>query len=165
MKSVAPRARLIEHIADVPASTWDALANPPGCEFNPPLSHAFLKALEDSKSVGAGAGWRPAHALLEDGGAVIGAAPMYVKSHSYGEYVFDHGWADAYERAGGRYYPKLQVCVPFTPAPGRRLLVGPGPNAAGARTALVAGLRALREKTKASSIHVTYETKPEWEAL
>src|SRR5450432_2995 len=162
MKSVAPRARLIEHIADVPASTWDALANPPGCEFNPPLSHAFLKALEDSKSVGAGAGWRPAHALLEDGGTVIGAAPMYVKSHSYGEYVFDHQWADAFERAGGRYYPKLLVAVPFTPVTGRRLLVGTNDAA---RLPLAQALMQIAERMHVSSLHVTFAERNEYDDL
>ena len=130
MKAQGPRARLIDRIADVPAADWDALANPPGAEFNPFISHAFLKALEDSGSVNTEAGWRPAHALLEDGKAVVGAAPMYVKSHSYGEYVFDHQWAEAFHRAGGRYYPKLLVAVPFTPVTGRRLLVGTKPRRA-----------------------------------
>src|SRR5690348_7894941 len=90
MKAQGPRARLIDRIADVSAADWDKLANPQGTEFNPFLSHAFLKALEDSESVTTEAGWRPAHALLEDGKTIVGAAPMYVKSHSYGEYVFDH---------------------------------------------------------------------------
>ena len=104
--------------------------------------------------------------MVEDeNGALVACAPTYLKTHSQGEYVFDHGWADALERAGGRYYPKVQVCVPFSPVPGRRLLVAPGAQAEAAREALVAGLRALREKVKASSIHVTFETKAEWEAL
>ena len=162
MKPAGPRARLIDRIADVPAATWDALANPPGHEFNPFVSHGFLKALEDSKSVGAAAGWRPAHALLEEGGAVVGAAPMYVKAHSYGEYVFDHQWADAFERAGGRYYPKLQVAVPFTPASGRRLLVG---SNEAARLPLAQALMQFAERMGVSSLHITFAERDEWSAL
>jgi uncharacterized protein len=162
MKSQGPRARLIDRIGDVPAATWDALANPAGCEFNPFLSHAFLKALEDSKSVGAAAGWRPAHAILEDGNTSIGAAPMYVKTHSYGEYVFDHGWAEAFERAGGRYYPKLQVAVPFTPVTGRRLLVGTNDAA---REPLARALMQFAQQLKLSSLHITFTEREEYDAL
>ena len=97
---------------------------------NPFVSHAFLRALEDSKSVGPRTGWQPHHVVLEDaGGEILAVAPLYAKTHSQGEYVFDHGWAQAYERAGGRYYPKLQVAVPFTPVPGPRLLVRPTADA------------------------------------
>src|SRR4051812_35417261 len=150
----------------VPAAEWDACANPAaglpaagGAEapdpFNPFVSHAFLSALEDSGCVGRGTGWSPAHVLVEDqDGRLVGAAPAYLKSHSQGEYVFDYAWADAYERAGGRYYPKLQVSVPFTPVTGPRLLARP--DVPGARSALLDGLRALRAQTKASSIHLTF---------
>ena len=134
--------------------------------FNPFISHEFLHCLEASGSANARTGWSPAHVLVENpAGDILAAAPAYLKSHSLGEYVFDHGWADAYERAGGRYYPKLQVSVPFTPATGRRLLVRPGPDAAANRAALVAGLRALCRETAASSIHVTFPPEDEWEAL
>ncbi len=162
MKSSGPRARLIDHIAEVPAANWDALANPPGGEFNPFVSHAFLKALEDSDSVCAAVGWRPAHALLEDNGAVIGAAPMYVKAHSYGEYVFDHQWADAFQRAGGQYYPKLQIAVPFTPATGPRLLVGAN---LGARLPLAQALMQFAERMRVSSLHITFAERAECDAL
>ncbi len=104
---------------------------------NPFVSHAFLSALEDSGCVGRKTGWAPLHVLVEDeGGRLLGAAPCYLKSHSMGEYVFDHSWADAYQRAGGRYYPKLQVAVPFTPATGPRLLVPQGPARRGDPPAL-----------------------------
>ncbi|MGD0187995.1 MAG: GNAT family N-acetyltransferase [Roseiarcus sp.] len=165
--------RSIESIVEVPAGAWDACANPPaageatadGERFNPFIAHAFLLALEQSRSVGGRSGWAPAHVLVEaPGGRLVAAAPTYLKSHSQGEYVFDHGWADAYQRAGGRYYPKLQVAVPFTPVTGRRLLVAPEAPS-GARAALIAGLRALREAAGASSIHVTFPDRADMETL
>ncbi|MFN4113785.1 MAG: GNAT family N-acetyltransferase [Sphingomonadaceae bacterium] len=113
-------ARVAGSIGALPAEQWDALAG----NGNPFLSHAFLTALEDSGSVGPGTGWQPAPIVLEDGsGRLLAAMPSYAKSHSQGEYVFDHSWADAWHRAGGRYYPKLQIAVPFTPATGPRLLL------------------------------------------
>ena len=155
----------------IDAAQWDACANPAGDaatdgeRFNPFVTHAFLKALETSKSVSPRAGWASAHVLVKDaGGRLAAAAPTYVKSHSMGEYVFDFGWAEAYERAGLSYYPKLQVAVPFTPVTGRRLLLAPGEGEA-ARGALITGLRALRKKIGASSIHVTFPTEAEWDAL
>ena len=120
MAEPALTARIAPAVGSVGAAVWDALAG----SDNPFTSHAFLTLLEDSGSVGPGSGWLPAPLLLEDeGGRVLGALPSYLKGHSQGEYVFDHGWADAFERAGGEYYPKLQVSVPFTPATGPRLLV------------------------------------------
>src|SRR5580698_7332004 len=114
---------LHQKIADVPAADWDACAG----TGNPFVSHAFLSALEDSGSANSRTGWLPQHAVLRgEAGQIVAIAPMYAKSHSYGEYVFDHGWAHAFERAGGNYYPKLQVAVPFSPVPGPRLLVRPG---------------------------------------
>jgi predicted N-acyltransferase len=133
---------------------------------NPFVSHAFLSALEESQSVSARAGWAPQHLLVETaGGDILGAVPCYLKSHSRGEYVFDHGWADAYERAGGSYYPKLQVCVPFTPATGPRLMVRPGLPAQTVKEALAAGLLALCERRRASSVHVTFEPEADWDFL
>src|SRR6476659_6447185 len=131
--------KVVNAIGDRPAAAWDASADPavnPACqststlEYNPFISHNFFSALELSGSVRQRAGWQPMHVVAEADGVLVGAAPCYAKSHSQGEYVFDHGWADAYERAGGDYYPKLQVAVPFTPATGRRLLARPGPAAA-----------------------------------
>jgi uncharacterized protein len=153
--------RMVEKLADVPAAAWDACAG----DENPFLSHAFLESLEASGSATAKTGWLPQHLLLEDGdGRVLGAVPLYLKSHSYGEYVFDHGWASALERAGGHYYPKLQCCVPFTPATGPRLLLHPeaGEDAA---DLLVAALVEVARRRKVSSLHVTFPTEGEWERL
>ena len=112
--------RIAPSVGSLQAAEWDALAGPD----NPFMSHAFLAALEDSGSVGPGTGWTPAPLVIEDAsGRLLAALPAYAKSHSQGEYVFDHSWADAWERAGGSYYPKLQVAAPFTPATGPRLLL------------------------------------------
>jgi predicted N-acyltransferase len=155
-------AKLASSIASVAAEEWDACA---GAE-NPFVSHAFLKALEDSGSVGEGTGWRPLHLLLEDaGGRLIGAMPLYLKSHSWGEYVFDQSWADAWERAGGRYYPKLQASVPFTPVPGPRLLVRPGADAGSRRALLAKALAAAATQLEVSSAHVTFAQAEDIAAL
>ena len=115
--------KVLSSLGDVGAEEWDACAG----TANPFLSHAFLSALEDSGAVTAETGWLPRHLVVEDAdGRVVGAMPLYLKGHSYGEYVFDWGWADAYERAGGQYFPKLLSAVPFTPVPGPRMLVRPG---------------------------------------
>jgi predicted N-acyltransferase len=144
-------------IAEIGAAEWDACAGD-----NPFVSHAFLSALEDSGSTGARTGWLPQHAVLRDAsGMLVACAPCYAKANSYGEYVFDHGWADAYQRAGGRYYPKLQVASPFSPVPGPRLLRRPGVPVA----ALAQALRQAVEALDCSSVHVTFCTKEEWEAL
>jgi len=150
-------------IADIAAAEWDACAGTP----NPFVSHAFLAALEESGSCGPRTGWLPRHAALRDGaGRLVGCAPLYVKSHSYGEYVFDHAWADALERAGGRYYPKLQCAVPFSPVPGPRLLVRQGiEDAASVRGSLAAALVRAVEDLGGSSAHVTFCTEAEWSAL
>ena len=165
-----------QSLAAVPAAEWDACAQPgappkegqapPDIEtFNPFLSHAFLAALEEAGCVGGRTGWSPVHLLLSGrDGALAAACPCYLKSHSMGEYVFDGGWADAYERAGGRYYPKLQVSVPFTPVTGRRLLVRDD-SPPDARAVLVAGLKTLQQQLGASSTHVTFVTPAESEAL
>src|ERR1700744_2263092 len=118
----------------------DVSADTSKSPHNPFISHAFLLALEASGSATAKTGWMPQHLVAERDGKVVGVVPCYLKSHSRGEYVFDRGWADAYERAGGSYYPKLQVSVPFTPATGPRLLVPPGDRADQLRAALAQGL-------------------------
>ena len=134
--------------------------------YNPFLSLGFLSSLEDSGTVGARSGWQPQHLRLQDGsGRLIGAVPCYLKSHSQGEYVFDHGWADAFERAGGRYYPKLQCAIPFTPATGPRLLVAEGFEPSGVKTALAGGLKALTERLDVSSAHVTFAEETDMSAL
>jgi predicted N-acyltransferase len=155
-------ARVLGRIADIDAARWDALANPPGEPVNPFLTHAFLKALEDAGTVTRRTGWLPQHIVLEVDGVPVGAMPCYLKSHSQGEYVFDYGWADAYERAGGRYYPKLQCAVPFTPVPGRRLLVAPGPAAEAHEALLLAAAVEVTDRLGASSLHVTFLTEGEW---
>ncbi len=148
-------------IADIPAAEWDACAGTLGGRGNPFVSHAFLGALEESGSASNRTGWLPQHAALRDGERIVAVAPMYAKSHSYGEYVFDHGWASAFERGGGDYYPKLQVAVPFSPVPGPRLLARAGiaPEALG--HALIQACQELN----LSSVHATFCTQPEWEAL
>jgi predicted N-acyltransferase len=160
--------RVATALAALPRAAWDACANPPGGglyaldRWNPFVSHDFLASLEEAKTVGGRSGWGSAHLLVEDAaGELLGAVPCYVKTHSQGEYVFDYGWADAYERAGGRYYPKLQVSVPFTPVTGPRLLVRPGPREAEVRALLVAGLRSLRRELGASSVHATFLAEAE----
>jgi predicted N-acyltransferase len=161
----------IESLSDLGAvapSDWDACAAPEALEGgrpeNPFLTHRFLRALEESGSVGRGAGWIPRHLVARDAeGRVVGAAPLYVKTHSQGEYVFDHAWANAWDRAGGAYYPKLQGAVPFTPATGRRFLARPGPQAAAVEAALMAGAATLADRNGLSSLHVTFCTRGEWE--
>jgi uncharacterized protein len=163
-----PKIRTVTSLAQVTAAQWDACANLAGSEtlsggerFNPFITHAFLLAMEQSVSVGGRTGWTPTHLLVEDdAGRLLAAAPAYCKSHSQGEYVFDHGWAQAFAQAGGRYYPKLQVAVPFTPVTGRRLLIAKdAPSGTG--DYLVAGLRALRGALGASSIHITFANADE----
>ncbi|MGX1196083.1 GNAT family N-acetyltransferase [Parvibaculum sp. MBR-TMA-1.3b-4.2] len=158
--------RAVNSLSEVDPAAWDACANPPDEPYNPFLRHAFLSALEESGSATRATGWMPYHLLLEDGaGNVAGAMPMYLKSHSRGEYVFDYGWADAFERAGGSYYPKLQVSIPFTPVTGRRLLVPPGPTMNASRDALIAGGIEIGNRLGTSSLHMTFLTEEEWDYL
>jgi len=152
-------------VAALPAAEWDACACPEtadgGRPVDPFTTHRFLAALEASGSVGPGTGWTPRPLVARSGGRVVAVAPMYVKSHSQGEYIFDHAWADAWERAGGRYYPKLQIAVPFTPVTGRRLMARPGWETAGA--ALLQAAVTLAESNRLSSVHVTFCTAAEAE--
>ncbi len=175
------RITAVNSIAAAERAAWDACANPHGIclaadapaddplqefVYNPFISHDFLSSVEESKSVGGRTGWQVQHLLVKDsGGELLAAAPCYIKSHSRGEYVFDRGWAEAYERAGGSYYPKLQVAVPFTPATGRRLLVRPGPQVPALRQALTRGLLELCRHDDASGVHVTFAIEPEFRAL
>jgi len=153
--------RVMPGIGAIDAAAWNACAG----EQNPFLSHAFLKALEDSGSCRAATGWQPQHLALEaPDGRVIGTVPLYLKNHSYGEYVFDHAWANAYERAGGSYYPKLQAAVPFTPVTGPRLLLHPNAPE-GAAQALIAAMEQLALRHHVSSIHVTFPTESDWNTL
>jgi uncharacterized protein len=147
---------LIGGIDEISASDWDTLACADGMPPEDPFTtHRFLKALEDSGSVGPGTGWSPRHILAWKNGQLIGAMPLYVKSHSQGEYVFDHSWAHAFERAGGQYYPKLQAAVPFTPATGRRFLTRKGLEVVG-QSALVQGAVQVAAENNISSLHITY---------
>jgi predicted N-acyltransferase len=165
----------VSSVSQVPAEEWNACANPPAaCEgspdgfksaYNPFVSHAFFSSLEASGSATARTGWGPRHLLARRDGVVAGIVPCYLKSHSQGEYVFDRGWADAYERAGGSYYPKLQASVPFTPATGPRLLIRGDADQEEIRTALAKGLVALCQATEASSVHVTFAREAEWKLL
>ena len=144
--------RLHASIAEIRAATWDACAG----EINPTISHAFLNALEESGSTIKRTGWTPLHLSLEGSdGEIIGVVPLYAKTHSYGEYIFDYGWADAFERAGGRYYPKLLSAVPFTPVPGPRLLIRPG-TPPEAREHLLAGMVEFVNRRQISSLHVNF---------
>jgi predicted N-acyltransferase len=157
------RSRRAQAPSVAPQEAESVSQQPP---YNPFISHAFLAALEASGSAAARTGWQPQHLVAETAsGEILGVAPCYLKSHSRGEYVFDHGWAEAYERAGGSYYPKLQVSVPFTPAAGRRLLVRPGKTAEQAQAGLAAGLIELCRLRDASSAHLTFLTEPEWRFL
>ncbi|ETX28022.1 GNAT family N-acetyltransferase [Roseivivax isoporae] len=153
-----------ERLDDIGQATWDACACPEAAEGGRPrdpfTTYRFLSALERSGSVGAGSGWDPRYLTVEADGEVIACAPLYVKSHSQGEYIFDHAFANAYERAGGRYYPKLQVAVPFTPATGRRFLTRPGHDVTGA-SAIVQGLAQICADNGLSSAHVTFCTEAE----
>jgi predicted N-acyltransferase len=178
----------VPSVGDIPPADWDACANPqaqpasdldalmpegsagglcggPGLSYNPFVSHAFFLAAENSGSAIARTGWLPRHLIAKVDGKIAGIVPCYLKSHSQGEYVFDRGWADAYERAGGRYYPKLQASVPFTPATGPRLLIRDGVDREEIATALASGLIALCDVSKASSAHVTFARETDWRLL
>jgi uncharacterized protein len=175
------RVTAVRAIGEIKAAAWNACAQAhPMCEeptqsasssvqdrvLNPFVSHSFLSALEASKSVGGHSGWDVQHVLVQAAdGTLLASAPCYLKSHSRGEYVFDHGWAEAYARAGGSYYPKLQVAVPFTPATGPRLLVRPSPQADEIRRLLAAGLADLCRIDRASGVHVTFATESEYHFL
>ena len=156
------KVEVVPQIADIPAETWDACANPDPATFNPFLAHAFLKALEDAGTVGGRTGWTPRHLVLKLGGDIAGCAPCYLKAHSQGEYVFDHSWAEAFMQAGGDYYPKLQIAVPFTPVPGRRLLVRPGPDGENHERMLAAGAAEIAERNHISGVHITFLSEGEW---
>ena len=159
-------------IAEIGQARWDACANPwrtdPHCgiPFDPFVSYAFLHALEMSESACPDSGWAPYHIVIEETAAdILGVVPMYLKNHSQGEYVFDHNWADAFERAGGRYYPKLQVSVPFTPATGRRLLTRPLADPKEVENLLLGGVMKMAENLNVSSVHVTFANEAQWRRM
>ena len=166
--SAVVEIRAIQSLSDIPAEQWDACAAPECADDGRPsypfLTHRFLIALEQSGSASPREGWASQHIVATVAGEVAGVMPLYAKSHSQGEYVFDHSWAHAYERAGGHYYPKFQSAVPFTPATGPRLLFNPaGPLSRDAtRSALLQGAIQLAEQNEISSIHITFCTDEEW---
>ena len=154
---------ILDGMAQIPAAAWDAIACPEsttGRPIDPFTTHRFLLALDTSKSTGTGTGWQPKPLILRQNGQLVAAMPLYVKSHSQGEYIFDHGWAEALDRAGGRYYPKLQVAVPFTPATGRRFLGAPQH-----RDALLDAAISITRQNQLSSLHITFCTEAEAVAL
>lgn len=182
MTDLEIRIRIEPSLARIPAASWNACAGAPvkpiheenlspelctqGYPGNPFVSHDFLLSLEQGHCVGGRTGWQPRHLLAEAAdGSLLGCAPCYVKTHSQGEYVFDHGWAEAFERAGGQYYPKLQVAVPFTPVTGPRLLARPGPQAEQIRGTLGDALAEITTASNMSSGHVTFLTETEWTEL
>ncbi len=154
-------ARTVSSIHNIDRTDWDRLAAPPDKPFNPFIAYDFLAALEDSSSVTPNTGWAPMHLIVEERDEVIAAAPLYAKGHSQGEYVFDHHWADAYARAGGRYYPKLLCAAPFTPVPGPRLLARDDT----ARAHLATALRQISDQMGASSVHVNFISPEDQMAL
>jgi predicted N-acyltransferase len=158
--------RIVASLTDIAPADWNACAAEADGSVDPFLDHAFFLSLEESRSAVRETGWLGHHMVLEDAtGTVQGILPCYLKSHSRGEYVFDQGWAEAYERAGWRYYPKLQASVPFTPATGQRLLVRPGPMAGQVQAALVQGAAQVTLKLGASSLHVTFCREDEWQLM
>jgi predicted N-acyltransferase len=186
------RIRITQSLAEVPARAWNMCAGEAvevaaqpkpelkstagdnlcpilstrGNTLNPFVSHEFLSSLEASQSVGGRTGWQPRHLLAEEAtGELVGVAPCYIKMHSRGEYVFDHSWAEAFERAGGDYYPKLQVAVPFTPVTGPRLLARAGLESEAVRGALADALVEITTASELSSAHVTFLTRDEWQML
>jgi uncharacterized protein len=170
MCSTNIRTRAVGSVADVDAAAWDALDHGP----SPFLRHGFLRALEESGSIDASSGaagkrrrsgWAGVYLLAEQAGRLVGGVPAYVKDHSYGEYIFDWGWANAAQRAGLRYYPKLVIAAPATPATGPRLLIAPGADAPAVRAALIGAVRALADDADCSSIHWLFCTRDEQAAL
>ena len=170
-------SRTVGSVAEIGRANWDQIANPgwppkdplsaasddARAPYNPFLSFDFLDCLEQSGCASKATGWEPKHLVLESDGRLDAAMPLYLKSHSMGEFVFDHGWADAYARAGGHYYPKLQASVPFTPATGSRLLSAAGPEADANRRALATAAIELARRENLSSAHITFMPKDEWD--
>ncbi len=158
--------RVVSKISALDADAWDACANPDPALYNPFVSYTFLEVLERSGCVSADTGWQPQHlALMDDGSELVGCMPCYLKNHSQGEYIFDFAWADAFERAGGNYYPKLQCAVPFTPVPGPRFLVPPGPDCADREKLLAAAAIEVAKRLDVSSFHATFIDGDAWQRL
>lgn len=163
--------KAVSSIHDIGQASWDAAANPylsdPDCgiPYDPFVSYHFLSALEESGSAAAASGWAPYHLVLDEDGETRGVVPMYLKSHSQGEYVFDYNWADAFERSGGSYYPKLQISVPFTPATGRRILTPHSEQSDEYTEHLISAVMQVAKKLDVSSVHVTFATKDQYDKM
>lgn len=165
MTTAAIRATLSNAAAEIGAAAWNACANPDRLPDPHPFTrYEFISALEESGSAAPETGWQPCHLALSREGRLEALLPLYLKSHSYGEYVFDHGWADAFERAGGHYYPKLQASVPFTPVTGPRLFVAADADETAARRMLLETGKDVAQKLGASSLHITFMRDNEWAA-
>ena len=156
------KARIISGLSEVSPEAWNRLANPPALPFDPFLTWEFLEALEASGAARPETGWSPCHVLVEGPGEeIVAAMPLYAKTNSQGEFVFDHSWADAYERAGGAYFPKLLSAVPFTPVTGRRFLVPPGPDQERLQNALLSAAIQIAVQNDFSSLHINF-VEPEF---
>ncbi|WP_374468196.1 GNAT family N-acetyltransferase [Phenylobacterium sp.] len=161
--SLKPAVKVCRRISEIGREAWDACADNPAYAGNPFVRFDFLDAVEAANCAVEKTGWGPHHLVVEDeAGATAAVMPLYLKSHSQGEYVFDHAWADAYERAGGRYYPKLLSAAPFTPATGPRLLVRADVDAGEGRALLLGGALTLCERYDISSLHVNFPSEDEW---
>jgi uncharacterized protein len=157
---------VFESLSDIDKADWDALANPEGAPYDPFISWDFLQALEESGSATRRTGWGGRHLQCKDGsGAVVGYAPVWLKSHSQGEYIFDHAFADAWQRAGGQWYPKLTSAVPFTPVPGRRLLSLPGQIGAPARAAMLSALEQIAAQGELATAQVNFPSSDDLASL
>jgi len=160
---VKPAVKIHGRIRELGRTAWDACASAPEYQSNPFVSYDFLDALEETNCAVERAGWGPRHISVEDeSGQIAAVMPLYLKSHSQGEYIFDHAWADAYERAGGSYYPKLLCASPFSPVTGPRLLVRPDVDRDAARRVLLGGALTVCERMGASSLHINFLTEDEW---
>ncbi|MEO1408058.1 MAG: GNAT family N-acetyltransferase [Pseudomonadota bacterium] len=166
MDDTAYHLNIVQSLAEIERDHWDAVANPPGSRYDPFLSWDFLEALEATRAVSPDTGWTPCHLTIQGLGSKIrGALPLYAKTHSRGEFVFDHAWADALERGGGSYYPKLLSAVPFTPVTGRRRLVPAGPDAERLKLALLSGALQIASENNFSSVHINFVESKEADVL
>jgi hypothetical protein len=166
MIALKPAVRVHRRVAEIGREGWEACTSNPEYASNPFIGYDFIDSLEQSGCAVAQTGWAPHHLAVEDeAGQVAGVMPLYLKSHSQGEYVFDHSWADAYQRAGGRYYPKLQCAAPFSPVTGPRMMVRADVDPVIAKRTLLGGAVSLCERLEASSVHVTFPSKADWDFL
>ncbi len=159
------RTRIISSLGQISEKEWNDCCYNHLTGHNPFLSRQFLLALEESGCATAERGWLAQHILIYKGDIVVGVLPLYLKSHSQGEYVFDQAWANAYHHAGGEYYPKLQSAIPFTPVTASKLNIRPGENTADIQNHMIGAAISLTEKRALSSLHMTFAEKPEWQLM